>query len=124
MDHRIVPLEVSHQGGAPGSPGHDSISSASELDVLRPIDPSPILLTPRREDGLYTKISSTPVGDQLQIYKYYCPLCMSFYKDILKSTCCHHYICSECIVDYLLKRNHQVSSPPLPSPLTEPRSTT
>jgi hypothetical protein len=108
-DYRIVPLEVSHRGSPPGSPpGHDSVSSASELGVLRPIQPSPILLTPRREDGLYTKISYTPVGDQLQVYKYYCPLCMSFYKDILQSSCCHHYICSECIVDYLLKRNHQV----------------
>lgn len=68
-----------------------------------------LLLTPRREDSLYSKISYTPVGEQLQIYKYYCPLCMSFFQDILKSSCCKNYICSECIVDFLIKRNYSVS---------------
>lgn len=68
----------------------------------------PLILTPRREDSLYSKISYTPVGEQLQLYKYYCPLCMSFFQDIIISKCCKNYICSECIVDYLLKRNFQV----------------
>jgi hypothetical protein len=121
-DHRVVPLELAQPSAHPdppaglsGSGSVDGFLSPSEMGgsrTLQPIQPNPILLTPRREDHLYNKISHTPIGDQqLSIYKYYCPLCMSFYQDILIcSSCCRHYICSECSADYLLKRNCQVNS--------------
>jgi hypothetical protein len=119
-DHRVVPLELAQSSNPPagilsGSGSVDGFLSPSEIGgpgTLQPIQPNPILLTPRREDHLYNKISHTPIGDQqVSIYKYYCPLCMSFYQDILVcSSCCRHYICSECSADYLLKRNCQVNS--------------
>jgi hypothetical protein len=67
-------------------------------------------VTPRREDALYSKIAYTPAGEQADMYKYYCPLCMSFFQGILKSGCCGNYICSECCVDFLSKHQHQVTS--------------
>lgn len=68
-----------------------------------------LLLTPRREDALYCKVAYTPAGDMADVYKYYCPLCMSFFKDILKSGCCGNYICSECCVDFLSNQQYKVS---------------
>lgn len=126
-NHRIVPLEInsvnSHQNstaareahGPPNLASPHSLlnSSSSEIGIIPSIStPNPSqLLTPRREDNLYNKISYTPIGDQLSVYKYYCPLCMSFYQDIFTSSaCCRHYICSECTTDYLIKRNHPVNT--------------
>lgn len=34
-------------------------------------------------------------------FKYYCPLCMQYYKFMWKSTCCSNYICLPCTQDYL-----------------------
>lgn len=122
--HRVVPLEIAtdqpspqpHHGHGPpnlASPQSFLNSSSSDIAIHHsiPAHSSSQLLTPRREDNLYNKISYTPIGDQLSVYKYYCPLCMSFYQDIFTSSaCCRHYICSECIVDYLAKRNCLVNT--------------
>jgi len=46
-------------------------------------------------------IPYTPTGEEATIYKYYCPLCMLYFKTILKSPCCGNYICFMCTKDYL-----------------------
>lgn len=46
-------------------------------------------------------IPYTPTGEEAEIYKYYCPLCMLYFKSILKSKCCGNYICFLCTKDYL-----------------------
>ena len=29
-------------------------------------------------------------------HQFYCPICMCFFEDILKTSCCSHHICEEC----------------------------
>jgi hypothetical protein len=43
----------------------------------------------------------TPTGEEAELYKYYCPLCMLHFQSILKSKCCSNYICLFCTKDYL-----------------------
>eukprot|EP01041_Mallomonas_annulata_P001223 gene1223-2377_t len=71
---------------------------------------SAICVTPRRQEALYSCIARTPQGDESNIFKYYCPLCMSFFRDILKSTCCGNYICFPCCFEFLHIRGVQIST--------------
>jgi hypothetical protein len=59
------------------------------------------VITPRREQDLYESIVDTPVGVYAHIYKYYCPLCMEYFRDIFKSACCGNYTCVLCLTQYL-----------------------
>ena len=36
---------------------------------------------------------------QQQVYKYYCPICMRYFNNILVSSCCENYVCRHCIGD-------------------------
>ena len=56
----------------------------------------------------------TPTGEEADVYKYYCPLCMLHFQSILKSKCCGNYICLFCTKDYLqtkhvYERNENIS---------------
>ncbi len=50
---------------------------------------------------LDTNIPYTPKGTDVEIFKYYCPLCMLYFKNILKGACCGNYICFACTRDYV-----------------------
>ena len=52
-------------------------------------------------DGKKISVPYTPVGSEALIFKYYCPLCMLFFKEIMKSGCCGNYICMDCFTGYL-----------------------
>lgn len=43
----------------------------------------------------------TPHGDEASVFKYYCPLCMQYFKDVMKMKCCGNYICAQCCKDYI-----------------------
>lgn len=66
------------------------------------------ILTPRREEQFQNKMLCTPAGDDAQLYKYYCPLCMSFFQNILKTQCCGNYTCVECTVSFINKHGYKV----------------
>lgn len=84
------------------------------MTLIRPhsVTPLPLelnhLTTPRDDfnEAEWKKLSIpyTPVGDEADIYKYYCPLCMQFFTEILKSPCCGNYICVDCFKDYLISK--------------------
>lgn len=61
--------------------------------------------TPRHDSALELEhklsIPYTPNGDEAISFKYYCPLCMQYYKFMWKSSCCSNYICLPCTQDYL-----------------------
>ena len=43
-------------------------------------------------------VAATPFGKEKEIYPYYCPICMWYYRTILKTTCCGgQYLCEFCI---------------------------
>jgi len=50
-----------------------------------------------REKGM----AETPVGKLAEEYKFFCPLCMMFYKNIREVPCCKQYICTFCLGDFL-----------------------
>jgi hypothetical protein len=41
------------------------------------------------------------------LYKFYCPICMQYYKNILELDCCKNYICNHCINDYFIKQKNE-----------------
>lgn len=45
-------------------------------------------------------IAYTPHGDEQNVFKYYCPLCMQYYKIIAKTKCCGNSLCKHCIREY------------------------
>ena len=45
-------------------------------------------------------IAHTPQGDEQNVFKYYCPLCMQYYKIIAKTKCCGNSLCKHCIREY------------------------
>lgn len=62
--------------------------------------------TPRQliddfENENKASIPYTPHGEEADTYKYYCPLCMQYYKFMWKSSCCGNYICFPCTQDFL-----------------------
>lgn len=64
-----------------------------------------IAMTPRGDDN--TTLDSpqcvpyTPHGDEATVFKYYCPLCMQYFKDIMKMKCCSNYMCAQCCKEYI-----------------------
>lgn len=46
-------------------------------------------------------IPYTPTGVEAELFKYYCPLCMLYFKTILKTKCCGNYMCFVCTRDYV-----------------------
>jgi len=45
--------------------------------------------------------TETPMGAEKETFKFYCPLCMFYYKDILGTACCKNYVCYTCAVEYI-----------------------
>jgi hypothetical protein len=52
-----------------------------------------------------SNVPYTPTGEEADLYKYYCPLCMLYYQSILKSKCCNNYLCIFCTKDYLITKH-------------------
>jgi len=104
-----VGLTTPQAAGSPPTPTTASrIVPQLELLTLVPSSspPSFLLLSPLREAALAESIPFTPAGEQASVFKFYCPLCMEFYKSILKSgQCCGNYICLGCTLDYLGTKN-------------------
>eukprot|EP01035_Chromulina_nebulosa_P008376 gene8376-11349_t len=88
--------------------GPTSLSAAAtDRPYIVPLDLPPVISTPRNVqfisdlEGKKICVPYTPVGSEALVFKYYCPLCMRFFKDIMKGDCCGNYVCIECFNDYL-----------------------
>ena len=46
-------------------------------------------------------MAATPVGKQAEEFKFFCALCMMFYRTMREMPCCQQYICSYCLVEFL-----------------------
>ena len=102
--HPPVVAEVQALNGTGRTPS----SSTLEVEVVAiPNNSYQILVSPQKEAALAESVPFTPRDPiSANTFKYYCPLCMEFYKSILKSnTCCGNYICLGCCIDYLGSRN-------------------
>jgi len=73
------------------------------------IETTPVA-TSRRDVGL----AVTPVGKQAEEFKFFCPVCMMFFRSILEIDCCKQSICSFCLTEHVSKRMQLggVAAPP------------
>lgn len=58
-------------------------------------------MTPVKDAHKEQRIEHTPVGREVDVYKFFCPLCMYYLKEIFETGCCHHYVCYSCSVQFL-----------------------
>ena len=56
-------------------------------------------------------LSETPVGKAADEYKYYCPICMMFFRSILELPCCRQSTCAFCFSEYLQRQLNGKDSP-------------
>ena len=70
-----------------------SSSGIGKLPSLRIFVPTAL----KAEEGL----SETPLDTAADEYKYFCPVCMKFFRLMMETPCCSNYICAHCMEDYL-----------------------
>jgi hypothetical protein len=101
-----------------------AVNLTVDVDAGNPNASSLVMMTPRRstnattartsiqhrENSLNMFVPFTPAGDAVNIYRYYCPICMAYYQDILKTNCCGNYVCLRCCKDYLLAQGLEAES--------------
>eukprot|EP00659_Diplonema_papillatum_P004740 gene4740-7284_t len=49
----------------------------------------------RESEGL----ARTPTGGDTSVFRYFCPLCMVYFRAMQRTKCCANYICSFCDAD-------------------------
>ena len=52
--------------------------------------------TPQRTACASLSIDHTPQGLEIEQFKYFCPLCMLYFRDVLTTSCCSNYVCYGC----------------------------
>lgn len=45
-------------------------------------------------------MAETPSGADADVFRYYCPLCMLYFKSINRMSCCSEYVCDYCVAEY------------------------
>lgn len=59
------------------------------------VDTTPMRPPPKSESVDYTPMAGSD-------FKYYCPLCMLYFKGtILETSCCKNYVCYSCALDFV-----------------------
>jgi len=91
---RPTPLDITPPGSAAGSARSD----------VRPLNTRPAALSIYVPTKVEPGMADTPVGKAAEDFKYFCPLCMMFYKSIMEMNCCQQYTCSHCLNDYVLTK--------------------
>ena len=105
----------------PSSNSSASVPAASQTHLSASLiasRPGPVdvnATSPRKneaEESFIVGIPETPHQDDksMALYKYYCPICMNYFKSILKSSCCGNYICLTCCKSYLYSKHLEASS--------------
>ena len=51
-------------------------------------------------------LAVTPVGKQAEEFRFFCPVCMMFFRSILETECCRQSICMFCLSEHVNKRAH------------------
>jgi hypothetical protein len=60
--------------------------------------------TPRKQYPTKLKVDcypETPVGAAADTYKFHCPICMMYFKDVFQTACCKHSICANCAMFHI-----------------------
>ena len=91
---------------------------------------TPAIVTPRNGPSemianaldSYKSVPYTPYGDEANVYKYYCPLCMQHFDKTMKTKCCANYMCRRCFYEYVQtkKQNLALSSSTIEDILDSP----
>ena len=76
--------------------------------VVIQLDPS-VCITPRRAMNMLQCVPCTPRGNEVNQFPYYCPLCMEYFSDTLRTNCCGNYVCFPCASAYIQSQGLEVS---------------
>ena len=99
----------------PQAAGREQLLTSGDRDALRTPPGSRRSSQPLGKAGLRIDASltvarekaglaETPIGKAADEYRYYCPICMMFFKNILELPCCQHSTCSFCFSEYLQRQ--------------------
>eukprot|EP00948_MAST-09A_sp_MAST-9A-sp1_P002972 g2972.t1 len=73
-----------------------------KLSINTNVTPRKIVSRQNFLDCGYGSIGCTPQGPQKDTYKFYCPLCMYYFKGtIFVTSCCGNHACFNCAISYL-----------------------
>eukprot|EP00639_Heterosigma_akashiwo_P030815 CAMPEP_0194664208 /NCGR_PEP_ID=MMETSP0295-20121207/1316_1 /TAXON_ID=39354 /ORGANISM="Heterosigma akashiwo, Strain CCMP2393" /LENGTH=191 /DNA_ID=CAMNT_0039545889 /DNA_START=47 /DNA_END=618 /DNA_ORIENTATION=+ len=78
--------------GTPSMPINPAMAGSGELGI--------IIGTPALT-RLDTGLDHTPAGSEADSYRFYCPLCMNYFKETYETSCCKNYLCQVCLGAFL-----------------------
>lgn len=73
---------------------NEAADAAESTDILPPLN-----VDHKKPDPL--SIPTTPSTKSKQTYKFYCPICFEYFKEILETNCCKNYVCGGCAADLI-----------------------
>ena len=88
-------------------PPEESVLGDS-LPVIPPEESMPCVDKRLRGASLSDILKHEPVSEATDEYKYFCPLCMLFYRALLEVPCCREHICADCLVQFCASKGAQV----------------
>ncbi|KAJ1622389.1 hypothetical protein T492DRAFT_1062802, partial [Pavlovales sp. CCMP2436] len=92
------PAERPDDGGRPERLSDERVGPVPALPLFEIHSPQP------SGGGRLTRndvaMAETPSGPARLEYRFYCPLCMLYFKSIHRMSCCDQYVCSFCFSDY------------------------
>ena len=94
-DRRVSTSRPENDPNFRGTVDRSASFDRSGLQPLSISDSGPTLRNP-----MSSGIEYTPIGDEKDVFKFYCPLCMLYFKDMYVTGCCKNSICYTCLLGY------------------------
>ena len=85
----------------------ERIQKQLAIDLLQSQNKMRIQTKHKREEVVFKEEFPLGWSDEARVeralFKYYCPICLRYFNQILVSSCCNNYICRHCIGDQAQK---------------------
>jgi len=74
-----------------------------DMDMLVASPRTPAAARPSQELRIEAGMAATPVGPMAEEFKFFCPLCMMFYRGMAmrEMPCCRQHVCSFCLKEFV-----------------------
>ena len=107
-------LLLPQQRGLVTPPGSRRASRNAQNPPAQQLQRPPLTVGLRIDTALASRekegIAETPIGKAADEYKYYCPICMMFFRSICELPCCKQSTCAFCFAEYAQKQQPKHSS--------------
>lgn len=78
-----------------------SRTASAKVAAAPPVPSTSLFVRPPSAERSDLGLAETPIGARAAEYKFFCPLCMLYFKEILATPCCEAYICATCHADFV-----------------------